>query len=350
MKIAELAQLWVSVPPEKYGGAALIVSELTEELVKRGHEVTLFAPGDSRTKAKLVAVAHQSSIDMGIDWSDLNLELINISECFKHANDFDVIHGHISASNPSIYFSQLFNTPSVFTLHNTFLSRKNEAQKIIIDNIKKVNFVSISKNFQKENPNLNYIGNVYNGIDLKKYHFNDKPKNYLAWLGRFDNSKGAKEAIDVAEKLGMELILAGRVSGESENDYFKNFIKPRLNNRIKYIGEVDLKAKNNLLSNAYVTLIPTNWMEPFGLVTVEALACGSPVVAFDMGANKEIVADNKTGYIVPKADVQKMVEAVKKIDRISRYDCRKHVEENFSVQKMADGYENIFKKVRNYVG
>lgn len=347
MKIAQLAQLWCGIPPYKYGGASYIVSNITEELIKRGHKVTIFAPGNTITKARLEAIVPKPTLELGIDWSDLDFELLNISNCYSKAENFDIIHGHISASDAAILIAQPKNTPCVFTIHNSFFKHKKSIQEIINQRIKKVNFISISKSFQRKTPGLKYIANIYNGIDVEKYTFNNSPRDYLAWLGRFDPTKGVKEAILVAKKLHKRLIIAGRMNKEEEV-YFNREIKKYIDNdQIKFLGEISFQDKNKLLANAYATLVPTSWNEPFGLVTAEAAACGSPVVGFKVGATPEIVKNGVTGFVVPKGNIKKMVEAVKNIDQINREDCRNYVAQNFSIKKMVDRYERVYSKLIN---
>ena len=189
------------------------------------------------------------------------------------------------------------------------------------------------------------MANIYNGVNLNRLNFNQKKKNYLIWLGRSSPSKGAREAILAAKKAKTKLILAGRIDKNSVKaiEYFEKEIKPRLSKNIKYIGEINDSQKSRVLGEARALLCPLLWEEPFGLMMVEAMACGTPVIAFDRGSAREVVKQGKTGFIV--SNVNEMVEAIKKIDQIKPNDCRKWVEDNFSVKKMVDNYERLYQRI-----
>ncbi len=347
LKIAQIAPLWETIPPQKYGGIEVMIEKITNELVQRGHSVTLFASGNSKTKAELKSVFQKSLFEMNIDWYHRSQNLINAANAFSMANKFDVIHNH--AGDNGLLFSQTTKTPVVTTLHNVL---PNSEQKSSDEYItmkyfsRKTNFVSISLD-QRIHTDIKfkYSGTVYNGINLKDFTFNPKSQDYLVWLGRIHYGKGLRNAVNVAKISKEKLIIAGNITCETDEKYFKS-VKPMIDGKkIKYIGEVDSRKKNELLGNAKGLLFPTIWEEPFGLVMAEAMACGTPIIGFDKGSVFEVVKDGVTGFIV-KND-KEIIEAIKNIYKIDRTECRKHVESHFTVEKMVDGYEKIYEKIIN---
>ena len=261
------------------------------------------------------------------------------------ANDFDVIHNH--AGDNGLLFSQTTKTPVLTTLHNVLPDSKQKSSDEYIALkyfSKKTNFVSISFN-QRTHTDIkfNYIGTIYNGININDFTFSPKPKNYLVWLGRIHHGKGLWNAIHAAKISKEKLIIAGNITCETDEKYFQSVKQMIDGKQIKYIGEVNSKEKDDLLKNAKALLFPTIWEEPFGLVMIEAMACGTPVIGFNKGSVSEVIKDGKTGFIVK--DDKKMIQAIKKIDKINRAECRKRVEDNFTVEKMVDGYERIYKKI-----
>ena len=346
LRIAQIAPLWFSIPPKKYGGIERIVHFLTEELVKRGHKITLFASGDSKTSAKLVSVSPISLIKAKYSWQDPFWNLENLSEAFSRANKFDIIHSHLDLW--TLPFQRLTKKPVLHTLHNQLYKasviREGEKKPTRIEIFKKhkkeTNAVFISNSEKKQSvikfPN-NWV--VYNGIDISQFKFRAKPKNHFIWIARIDPFKGIENAIKAAEIAKVNLLLAGRLDSYRK-DYFNKKIKPHLSKKIKYIGELSSKELSNFYGNALGCLYPIEWEEPFGLIMTESMACGTPVIAFNRGSVKEIVKDGKTGFVVK--NINEMVKAMKKIDKINRLDCRKRVEKHFSYQKMVDNYERIY--------
>ncbi len=357
MKIAQVVSYQESVPPRSKNGLEFLVSWLTEELVKRGHQVTLFAPADSKTKAKLKSICPTNiNNDKNVVWYFTNYSNWNVSYVLSEAENFDIIHTH---TLPAL-FTYFTGRPIIHTLHTPFseedekfrkhyLINKKYAKylKYIIDSYKKINYVTISKfqqkNFKKCEPYYfkNYT-HIYNGIPVEKFILNNQPADYLIFLGYLCTEKGAHIAVRVARKLKRKLILAGEYY-EKEPTYFNKYIKPFLNKDIKYVGPVGFREKNELLKNASACLAPIQWDEPFGLVPVEAQACGTPVIAFKRGAMPEIISHGHTGFVVKTE--KEMVEAVKKIDKIERHDCRQWVEKNFTVKRMTDEYEKLYRKL-----
>lgn len=355
LKIAQVAPLWVRIPPEKYGGIERIVHYLTEELVKRGHEVTLFASGDSKTKAKLVSVYPRALKKDNVPWTDPFWNLENLSVAFQAADQFDIIHSHLDLW--TLFFQELTKTPVIHTFHNPLYTSsitdpKRLPTRLKMFEIHKKNTFGcfISKSQRKLCPVKfphNWI--VYNGIDLSQYKFYPRSDEYFAWIARIDPYKGIENAILAAEKAGVKLLLAGRLD-QSRRDYFKTKIKPHLGKKIKYVGELSQKELPDFYGKAKAVLYPIEWHEPFGLIMTEAMACGTPIIAFDRGSVPEVVKNGKTGFVVPmlnkkgEKNIQGIVESIHKIDQIKRENCRKWVEKKFTYQKMTDKYEEIYYK------
>ncbi len=322
-----------STPPKKYGPWESVVSLLTEGLVKRGIDVTLFATADSHTTAKLHAVCprpyeEDKSIMIKV------YECLHISEVFERANEFDIIHNHFDYL--PLTYSALVDTPVVTTIHG-FSTRK------ILPVYKKYNnrtfYVSISDAYRCNE--LDYIATVRHGIDVDSFHFNNKPLDYLLFLSRIHEDKGTKEAIEVAKMAGKTLRLAGFIADKA---YFEKEVQPHIDNeQIIYEGHVDPERKKELLSNAYALLHMINYDEAFGLGVVEAMASGTPVIAMNRGSMPELIRDGETGFLVN--NVEEAVEAVKKIDSLSRKECRESVKKRFSVDRMVDDYIKVYEQI-----
>jgi glycosyltransferase involved in cell wall biosynthesis len=347
LKIAQVAPLWETVPPKRYGGIEIMIDKITNELLKRGHEVTLFASGNSKTKAKLKSVFPKSLFEMKVDWYHRSQNLINAANAFSIENEFDIIHNH--TGDNGLLFSQTTKTPVLTTLHNVLpdLKQKSSDEYIALKYFsKKTNFVSISFD-QRTHTNIkfNYIDNIYNGINIDDFTFNKKPENYLVWLGRIHHGKGLWNAINAAKKSKQKLIIAGNVTCEDDEKYFQS-VKPMIDGKqVKYIGEISSKKKNELLGGAKAVLFPSIWEEPFGLVMIESMACGTPVIGFNKGSVSEVIKNGKTGFVVK--DDKEMIEAIENIDKINRAECQNHIENNFTIEKMVDGYEKVYNKVIN---
>ncbi len=339
MKIAQLAPVWERVPPVKYGGIEMVVHILTEELVKRGHDVTLFATGDSKTSAKLSSVYHtKPSRKLLIEGHEIP-DLLHVTSAFKMANEFDLIHNHMGYLG--IAMANFVSTPVLTTLHGPFI----EANKRFFRTFKDaVYYNSISNAQRKDLTGLNYMGTVYNAIDVDRYEFKSKKKDYFLFLSRITADKGAHTAIDVAKRAGINLIMAGKIDPGPDTEYFEERVYPKIDGKqIKFLGEVTDKRKKELLRDAKAFIFPLQWPEPFGLVIIEAMASGTPVIAFPYGSVPEIVIDGETGFIVNT--VEEMVEAVSKVDKIDLFKCRDYAEKKFSAAKMADDYEAIYRKM-----
>jgi glycosyltransferase involved in cell wall biosynthesis len=345
MRIAMIASLAERVPPKKYGGAERVVYFLVEELVRRGHDVTLFASGDSQTSAKLESVFPVSLREAKVkDVYGLNeWNFLNFGKAYSMQDQFDVIHDHNYAI--SLPTANLSKTPVVMTVHSTFY----EGNIALFKQFNNVNLVAISKAHAKSaNSGINIIGSVYNGLEMKHYPFSKKHEGYLLFVGRMNKEKGVHHAIDVAEALNLPLIIAARIredGGEGEREYFEKQIQPRLTDKIRFIGEVDEKERNELMSKALCMLHPTGFAEPFGLTLIESMACGSPVIAFDKGAIPEVIENGKTGFVVK--NLEQMIAAVANVDKIDREYCRRYALDTFNIQRMADGYEQMYQRAIN---
>ncbi|MBE9051813.1 glycosyltransferase family 4 protein [Nostocales cyanobacterium LEGE 11386] len=339
MRIAQIAPLCERVPPPAYGGIELVVGLLTDELVRRGHEVTLFASGDSISLAKLVSV-HPRALRLDPQVKEHNIyEMLQLGLVYERSEEFDIIHSHVCC--PALPYANLVKTPTVHTLHGIF-TPDNEK---MFEYAKHQPFISISHAQREMRLGLNYVATVYNGIDVSSYQFYTQPDNppYLAFLGRISPEKGTHLAIAIAKQSGWRLKIAGKVD-VVDVDYFEQEIKPQIDGKqIEYLGEANHTEKNALMGGAVATLFPITWREPFGLVMVESMAAGTPVIAMKLGSTVEVIDHGKTGFICH--DIEDFVSAIDKVTELDRYACRKHVENHFSQQKMVDGYEAVYQQI-----
>jgi glycosyltransferase involved in cell wall biosynthesis len=339
MRIAQIAPLWERVPPPGYGGIELVVSLLTDELVRRGHEVTLFASGDSITLAKLESV-HPRALRLDTSVKEYGIyEMLQLSRVYEQASEFDMIHSHMGCA--ALPYVNLVKTPTLHTLHGIF-TPDNEK---MFTYAKKQPYASISNTQREPRLGLNWVATVYDGIDVGSYEFYPQPDEppYLAFLGRISPEKGTHHAIEIAKQVGLPLKIAGKVD-VVDVEYYENEIKPHIDGeQIQYLGEANHAQKNELMGRAIATLFPITWSEPFGLVMIESLASGTPVIAMKLGSTSEVIADGKTGFLCNS--VAECVSAVRKVEEIRRNDCRDHVENRFSVQKMTDGYEAVYQQI-----
>jgi glycosyltransferase involved in cell wall biosynthesis len=344
VRIAEVAPPWVRVPPEGYGGIEWIISILTDGLVDRGHDVTLYAPGNSATKAHLRAPFDYPVSLGGRDFYDaVHPVAIQTMSAFLEADRYDVIHDHTGAVAACL--GALSDTPVLHTLHGPFDPDVRRLFRMIADEIY---FNSISDSQRSGCPELNYVGTIYNAVEVETYPFRTDKEDYALYLGRFSEDKGAHNAIYIAQRAGVRLRLAGKVDPGVDALYFEQRIKPHIDGEnIVYEGEVDGEQKRELLAGARFLLFPIQWEEPFGLVMTEALACGTPVVADAMGSASEIVKDGEVGVLAGAGEWDEMVAAIKdgRLDSIDPHSCREYVQEHFSVEAMISGYEAAFEKI-----
>lgn len=339
MRIAQIAPLWERVPPFRYGGIELIVSLLTDELVRRGHEVTLFASGDSISTAQLKSVHEQAlRLDERIKEPGL-YEQMMLSQVYQQAHHFDIIHSHVGCA--ALPYSGFVKTPTVHTMHGIY-TPDNEK---MFRQFAWQPYISISEAQREPRLGLNYIHTVYNGIDITAYPFQPEPEQpaYLAFVGRLSPEKGPHEAIAIAKAVGLPLKIAGKVDAV-DREFYQDPIKPLIDGeQIQYLGEVSHAEKVKLLSGANATLFPITWREPFGLVMIESMAVGTPVVGMALGSVPEVIAHGKTGFICHNRE--QMIEAVPAALGLSRQACRDHVVSRFSVSSMVDEYEKAYKMV-----
>lgn len=333
LRIAMLSTCAWRTPPERYGPWERVASLLTEGLIKRGVNVTLFATGDSATAGTLKSVCPVGyRTDQNMD--ETVWKLLHSAEVFEHADQFDIIHNHFDY--PPLTYSRLVRRPLLTTIHG-FSSPK------ILPVYQKYNnnthYVSISN--ANRHPSLKYVATVYNGIDIENFPFKNEMGEYLVFFGRIDHQKGALEAIQAAQKAGERLVIAGLIA---DQEYFKKRIEPYIdNNGVTYAGNVGPDERNRLLSSAKALLHLINFDEPFGLSVVESLACGTPVIATERGSMPEIIADGQTGFLVNNVD--EAVAAIGRLPEINRAACRASVEQKFTVERMVDGYLAAYEKI-----
>lgn len=338
MRIAQLAPTYERVPPAAYGGTELVVSLLTDELVRRGHEVTLYASGDSQTAARLRSVTARA-VRYG-DWSEgvrhaEYYQLANAQACFIDAASgaFDIVHNH--AGIEGLVLGATSRTPVLTTNHNPFV-----VQTQPVWDAYPWAHNSLSAASAATFPARGAVEPIHHGIDVESFPFGDAPGEDLLFLGRFSPEKGAERAIDAAERSGRRLLLAGKIDS-ADQEHFTTAIQPRLDgDRIQYVGEADATAKRELLSTARALLFPIEWDEPFGLVMIEALSCGTPVLGLRRASVPEIVENGVTGFVVD--DVEGLSRAIEQVDAIDRRTCRRRAEERFGYGRMVDDYERAF--------
>jgi glycosyltransferase involved in cell wall biosynthesis len=340
MRIAQVSPLIESVPPKGYGGTERIVSYLTEGLVKRNHEVTLFASADSETQARLISICPQGLrlYQKGVD--GLAYHFIQLEEVLKISSEFDVIHFH----NEYLHFPVSRN--SHYAHVNTLHGRQDvPGLSLLYEKFNDMPVVSISEHQRIPLPHALWVATVYHGLPLDLYKPVIQPGKYLAFLGRISVEKRVDRAIEIAKRAGIPLKIAAKVD-PNDTKYYESKIKHLLDDPlIEYIGEIGEERKEEFLGNAAALLFPIDWPEPFGLVMIEAMACGTPVIAYKNGSVPEIIDDGVTGYIV--SSIKEAVNAVHKLNLISRSQCRKKFEERFDADRMVRDYEKVYDKVIN---
>ena len=337
MKIAQIAPLWESVPPKLYGGTERVVSYLTEELVRRGHEVTLFASGDSQTTARLRPTTSQALRLSGTIDPAIPFTLLQEIAFGSEAGQFDIIHSHLDYLG--FPMSRRCVTPVLTTLHGQL----DLAEALpVFEEYAELPVCSISNAQRIPLPDLNWQGTVYHGLPAV-YPFYQEPGSYLAFLGRMAPEKRPDHAIEIARRVGMPLRMAAKVD-DANREYFQTQIAPLLEDPlVDYIGEISDAEKGDFLGKAAAVLCPYDWPEPFGLVLIEALACGTPVLAYRRGSIPEIIDDGVTGFICE--NLNEMVSALSRLSGIKRQDCRQAFEARFMVTRMAANYVGLYEQI-----
>ena len=339
MRIAQISPPWLAVPPKGYGGVELIVALLADGLTERGHDVTLFATGDSITKANLDFVFPTAPGAKAIN--DPRFETVHTLHAFRDVGRFDVFHVHSPYS--ALAVGSVLRVPVVHTIHNAF----TEEMRLLYSEVgDRVWFVAISEAHRAQMPELQYAGVVYNGIDPAAYPFIEEKEGFLLFLGRATPDKGVLRAVRAAREAGMPLVLVMKIADQGEQDYWQKSVVPELGSDVTVLGEITTDAKLQLLSEARAVLFPIDWEEPFGLVMTEAMACGTPVIATARGSVPEIIADGETGFIVSGENYP--AEAARALGELRNIDpgaCRRRVEERFSKDAMVEGYERILERV-----
>jgi glycosyltransferase involved in cell wall biosynthesis len=338
MRIAQVAPLYERVPPRYYGGTERIVSYLSEELINQGHEVTLFASGDSLTRGQLIAPCQRSlRLDSDCD-IPLVYHLLQLDQVFQNAASFDIIHFHID--NLHFPFLRSLGRPHVTTLHG----RLDLPDLVpLYEQFNNVPVVSISNSQRRPLPSINWQGTVYHGIPSDLYDLKSSHGTYLAFLGRISPEKRVDRAIEIAKRANIKLKIAAKVDAV-DRCYMETKIRPLLDDPlIEFIGEIGENEKRQFLGNAYALLFPIDWVEPFGLVMIEAMACGTPTIAFRRGSVPEIIDPGVTGFIVET--IEESLNALEQILRFDRACCRKVFEERFSASRMATDYLRTYQRL-----
>jgi glycosyltransferase involved in cell wall biosynthesis len=339
MRIAHVAPLYERVPPMLYGGTERVVSHLVEEQVRRGHEVTLFASGDSRTRAALVSSIPRA-LRLDLDVSDpLAPHLIELAQVFERAADFDLIHSHIDYL--AFPFCRFVSTPTIHTLHGRL---DMPHVRMVLRHFDEVSLVSISDAQRRpvDDLDVTWAGTVHHGLPLEAYPVGSGRGGYLAFLGRISPEKRPDVAIAIAKRAGIPLKIAAKVD-PVDRSYFERDVAPLLDDSlVEFLGEIGEGDKARFLGDAVGLLFPIDWPEPFGLVMIESLACGTPVIARPCGSVPEVITPGRTGFLADSVD--EFAEAIHHLDRIDRAACRREAETRFSVARMVDDYEAVYEK------
>jgi len=336
MRIAQLAPPWFAVPPERYGGIEWVVALLADGLADRGHDTTLYASAGSITRAKLITVFDEppGGEYIGDPWYDT----VQAVTAYQAASSYDLVHDHSGMVGPAI--GSFVDVPVVHTLHGPFTDKAKRIYQLLSGHIW---YVAISEAQRAFCPDLSYAGTVHNGIDVDRYPFRKEKEDFLLFLGRVNQEKGPELAVEVAHRTGRKLVMAVKMAEQFEKDYWRDVVEPMLDGSEEIIGEITVDEKADLLARAAAVLFPIQWPEPFGLVMTEAMATGTPVIAFAYGAAPEVIVHGKTGFLVNTLD--EMCDATERVGEIQAEDCRAHVEAHFSADAMVEGYVRCFERV-----
>jgi glycosyltransferase involved in cell wall biosynthesis len=338
MRIAQVSPLFEAVPPKLYGGTERVVHSLTEELVAMGHDVTLFASGDSITSATLAPMRREAlRLDPTVrDWVAYYMKMVEL--IYRRADEFDVIHFHIDYFPLSLFSRQ--RTPFLTTLHGRLdLTEFKE----IYETFPHAPFVSISNSQRRPIPGLNWVRTVLHGMPARRLTPQPIKPSYFAFLGRVSPEKGLDRAIKIAARAGVKLKIAAKVDN-ADREYYETEIRPLLSmGHVEFIGEIDDSQKPDFLSGAHALLFPIDWPEPFGLVMIESMACGTPVIAYNCGSVPEVVDHGVTGFIVPDEDAA--VSAISRLGELDRGAIRRRFEQRFTARRMAEDYVDVYEEL-----
>jgi glycosyltransferase involved in cell wall biosynthesis len=338
VRIAILSPVWFPVPPVGYGGIEWVVSLLADGLAEAGHDVTLFASGDSLTKAELASVYDEApSAEIG----NTTPELRHALACYERAEEFDIVNDH---SGPlAAALGRGSPTPVVHTVHGPLTGEPGELYVTLSKVAPEVGLISLSLNQRRPQPDLPWVATCPNALDLDAYPVHTERGEYLLFLGRMSADKGCHRAVEVAEEVGVPLKIAGKMREPAEREYFETYVAPHLGEGVEYLGETSHGKKVALLQNARATLFPIDWEEPFGLVMIESMACGTPVIATRWGAVPEVIEEGRSGVIVD--DYREMAGALADADKLEPLECRRYAEERFSAERMVRDYESAYEAV-----
>lgn len=335
LRIAHVAPVATTIPAPKGGSVEEVTALLTEELVRRGHDVTLFATGNTKTSARLAATFPHGYWEDQDMWPWEHYEMVNLAAACERADEFDIVHYQAAYYPMSTAFSRLIRTPMVQTLHH----QPYQEQVALWKYHAETNFVAISEHQRSAMDGLNCAGTIHHGIDIENFPYRAEPEDYLVFLGRFTAGKGILEAIEIARRTGMRLRIAA-----PENEYYLNHVKQQVDgSQIEYLGELGLQDKARLLGGAKAMLYPVQAAEPFGLVLIEAMACGTPVAALDLGAAAEILCPGVGG--VAARNLDELIGRLPEVFALPREQVRGYVESKFSVSAMTDGYEALYQRL-----
>jgi len=339
MRIAQLCPPWLAVPPKGYGGIEWVVALLADGLVEAGHDVTLFATGDSRTKAALAYVFEQAPGSKAIN--DIVLDTTHTLFSLRDVRGrFDVVHVHSPFS--ALAGAVETGVPTVHTLHGSFTPEMTRLYSFVAD---RAWFVAISEAQRAAGPGLRYAGVVYNGIDMGFYTLQEEKEDFVLFLGRAAPEKGWLRAIETAKLAGERLVSAVKIAHPTEVEEWETNIKPALPSDFEVMGEITQEEKVDLIRRAKAVLFPIDWPEPFGLVMTEAMACGTPVIGTPRGSVPEVIEDGVTGWIVPVEDyARQATERMARLSEIDPHACRDRVQRLFSKEAMVAGYERAFER------
>ena len=339
LRIAQIAPPWLAIPPKGYGGIEWVVSLLADGLVERGHDVTVFATGDSQTTARLEYAFEEAPGPVAINsiWHD------TVHQAFAHRDlsRFDLIHQHSYWSG--VVGGMLADVPVVHTLHRHFSDEMRRIYQLVGDRLW---FVAISEHQRSRMPDLRYAGVVHNGIDPSLYPLQEEKEDFLLFIGRTAPEKGPLRAVDAAKATGLPLVMAVKMADQEEWQHWEQEVAPALPEGTTVMHEIPHEEKADLMGRAKALLFPIDWEEPFGLVMAEANACGTPVLATPRGAAPEVVADGETGFLLPvDGYAEAAANALKRIGDIDPHACRKRVEERFTADRMVEGYVQVYERV-----